>query len=75
MSEPKERENVHFPHIISDETRAHFRNAHEEMHKGFESLFPKEFIERRKAARREMLMGIRSMIDDALKETDRKQTA
>jgi hypothetical protein len=41
------------------------------MHKSFEALFPPEFITHRRAARKEMLMAARSVIDAAI---DRLET-
>ena len=50
----------------SEEVRQHMRNAHAEMRESMQALFPPEFIEHRKVARREILLGIRGLIDDAL---------
>jgi hypothetical protein len=50
----------------SEEVRQHMRNARAEMHESMRALFPPEFIEHRKVARREILLGIRGLIDDAL---------
>lgn len=50
----------------SEEVRQHMSNARAEMHESMRALFPPEFIEHRKVARREILLGIRGLIDDAL---------
>jgi hypothetical protein len=50
----------------SEEVRQHMRNARAEMRESMRALFPPEFIEHRKVARREILLGIRGLIDDAL---------
>jgi hypothetical protein len=42
------------------------------MRQSVEGLFPPEFIEHRRAARREMLLAARSLIDHALKRMDEK---
>jgi len=50
----------------SEEVRQHMSSARAEMHESMRALFPPEFIEHRKVARREVLLGIRGLIDDAL---------
>ncbi len=50
----------------SEEVRQHMRTARAEMRESMRLLFPPEFIEHRKTARREILLGIRDLIDDAL---------
>jgi len=50
----------------SEEVRQHMSNARTEMRESMRALFPPEFIEHRKVARREILLGIRGLIDDAL---------
>jgi len=49
-----------------EEVREHMRNARAEMRESMRALFPPELIEHRKVARREILLGIRGLIDDAL---------
>lgn len=58
---------------ISEETRAHLKTAHAEMRKTFESLLPPSFLEHRRAARKEMLLAARSLLDEALKRMDEKK--
>lgn len=50
----------------SEEVRQHMSNARTEMRESMLALFPPEFIEHRKVARREILLGIRGLIDDVL---------
>ncbi|MEE9512924.1 MAG: hypothetical protein V3V46_02505 [Anaerolineales bacterium] len=50
----------------SEEVRQHMSNARMEIRESVLALFPPEFIEHRKVARREFLLGIRGLIDDAL---------
>jgi hypothetical protein len=57
---------------IPSEAREHMKSARDEMRKGFEALFPEEFVKHGKAARREMLLAWRSMIDAALEKTEEK---
>jgi len=45
----------------------------EEMRKSFEALFPPGFIEHRRAARREMLKAVRSVVDAALEKMEEKE--
>ena len=58
---------------MSDETRQHLRQAREEMRAGLRSLMPPlppEYIQHRRAARREALLAVRSLLDHALKHLD-----
>lgn len=57
-----------------DETRRHMRNARDEMRASIESLFPPEFVQHRRRARREMLLAWRSLIDRAVQRIDDKDT-
>jgi len=71
MAEKVERENKWKEHI-SEETREHFKNAREEIRKAMEGLLPEGFVEHRRAARREMLLAWRGVIDAAIKRMDEK---
>jgi hypothetical protein len=53
-----------------EEARAHMRAAHENMHEVFESMIPEGVRENRRAARMEFLLGLRSMLDAAIEETE-----
>jgi hypothetical protein len=53
-----------------EEARAHMRAAHENMHQVFESLLPEGVRENRSAARKEFLLGLRSLLDAAIEETE-----
>lgn len=61
-----------FKDRIPQDAREHLRAAHEEMRKGFETLFPEGFVRHRRAAGKEMLMAWRSMIDAALERMEEK---
>ncbi len=67
MPEKTKRES-HIP----EEAREHFQKAHDELHKSLETLLPAGFIEHRRAARKEVLMAMRSMLDSAIERMDRK---
>jgi hypothetical protein len=58
---------------VPEETRAHYKKAREEMRAAVEHLLPEGFVEHRRAARREMLLAWRSLIDAAIKRMDEKQ--
>jgi hypothetical protein len=57
------------------ETRQHIKTARSEIRESFKSLFPPEFVEHRRAARREMLLAVRSLIDRAIERVDAKEGA
>jgi len=61
-----------FKDHIPQDAREHMKAAREEMRKGIEALFPEGFTNHRRAARKEMLMAWRSMIDAALEKTEEK---
>jgi hypothetical protein len=54
-----------------DEAREHMRAAHENMHKVAEAWIPEGVRENRRAARREFLLGLRSLLDAAIEHTDK----
>jgi hypothetical protein len=51
---------------VPQEAKDHFVNAKEEFKKGLDAMFPPEVKEHREAAQKEVLMGLRSLIDAAL---------
>lgn len=55
---------------IPEEVREHVRTAREEMRRSYEALFPPGFIEHRRAARKEMLLAVRSLIDAAIQRLE-----
>ncbi|MGD8603673.1 MAG: hypothetical protein PVF49_03775 [Anaerolineales bacterium] len=67
-AETREKMNEHIP----SEAREHMKAAREAMRESVRVLFPPEFIEQRRAARREMLLAARSMIDRAIERIDDK---
>jgi hypothetical protein len=72
MTEKTARESKFKSHI-PEETREHYRNAREEMRKGLETLLPAGFIKHHRAARKEMLLAWRSMLDSAIESMDDKK--
>ncbi len=59
---------------IPDEAREHLRAAREELRDSVRALFPPEFVQHRRKARKEMLLAWRSFIDAALERIDEKST-
>ncbi len=55
---------------VPEETREHVNTARAEMRESVKGLFPPKFIEHRRAARREMLMAARSLINHALERIE-----
>jgi hypothetical protein len=53
------------------EAREHARAAREEMRKTFEALLPPTVVEHRRAAKREWLLAMRSMVNAAIDRMDR----
>ncbi|MGE5246247.1 MAG: hypothetical protein ACM3SQ_18630 [Betaproteobacteria bacterium] len=61
-----------FPHVMSDEALGHARQAGDELRKTVSALLPslpEEFTRHQRAARKEMLLAIRSLIDSAIEHT------
>ncbi|MEA3349574.1 MAG: hypothetical protein U9Q82_03015 [Chloroflexota bacterium] len=69
MSKEKTSPHKSFKNHIPEDARQHIKAARQEMRDGFEALVPPEFIAHRQAARREMLMAVRGLIDSALERT------
>jgi hypothetical protein len=55
---------------VPEETRNHLKSARAEMRKSIEGLFPPDFISHRRAARKEVLLAARSLIDAALQRIE-----
>ena len=51
---------------IPEEAKEHFSSAKDEFKKGLDAMFPPTVKEHRQAAQKEVLMGLRSLIDAAL---------
>jgi len=55
---------------LPEEVREHLKTARAELRESFRALFPPEFIEHRRAARREFLLAARTLIDRAIERTE-----
>jgi hypothetical protein len=75
MTTNESQGSMHWKAWMPEETRQHLRAARQAMREGMESLFPPEFIQSRRAARREMLLAARSLIDHALQRMDETSKA
>ena len=53
------------------EARDHAKAARASMKKSFEELIPHGFLEHRRAARREMLLAMRSLLDAAIERMEK----
>ena len=74
MAEKKETTGKHKRHSehIPEEAHEHARAARAEFRKGVEALFPPEFIAHHRAARREMLLAAREMVNYAIDRLEDK---
>jgi hypothetical protein len=61
------------PEFVTDEAIEHMRTARTEMRKSIEALFPPGFIARRRAARKEILLAFRSIVDAAIDRIDKQE--
>ena len=68
MTEFEKKWEKHIP----EETREHYKKARAEMREAVKGFLPEGYLEHRHAARREMLLGLRSMLDSAIKKMDEK---
>jgi hypothetical protein len=71
MAENKEAMHKSESNPDISEARDHFRSARKEMRKSFEALMPAGFLERRRAARKEFLLGLRKMVDVAIERVEK----
>lgn len=53
---------------IPEEAKEHFSSAKDEFKKGLDAMFPPTVMEHRQAAQKEVLMGLKSLIDAALEK-------
>ncbi len=68
----KEKKYEKMKERIPEDVREHYKNARHEMRESFRALFPPEFVERRRAARKEMLMAAQKMISHAIERLEKK---
>ena len=69
MSEEKEKPNAKNPDL--EEARQHFKAAHEAMRKTWEAMLPPAYVEQRRAARKEFLLGLRKLLDVAIEHAEK----
>lgn len=55
-----------------EEAREHMRAAHENMHKVAAAWIPEGVRENQSMARKEFLLGLRSLLDAAIEHTEKK---
>ena len=58
---------------VSEETRQHYQKARAEMREAVKEFLPEGFIEHRRAARREMLLAMRSLLDSTIERMEEKE--
>jgi hypothetical protein len=56
------------PHV--KEAREHFKAARHAMRKSMEGILPPAFVENRRAARKEFLLGLRKLVDAAIEHVE-----
>ena len=66
----KTSEKTQNPNIM--EAREHMRAARDNMNKVAESFLPEGTKEHQRAARKEFLLGLRSLVDAAIEHADKK---
>ena len=77
MDDETTRTRRPFPRIVPDEALEHAWKAREEIRKSMAALLPSlpvEFTAHRRAARKEMLLAVRSLIDNAIERADKTDT-
>jgi hypothetical protein len=69
MSEEK-KEHTMDPNV--EAARQHFKEARQAMHKTFEAWMPAGYLENRRKVRKEVLLGLRSLLDAAIKYSEKE---
>lgn len=57
------------------EARQHFKTAREALRKSAEAWLPPAFLENRRKMRKEILLGLRSLLDAAIEVTEKHEKA
>ena len=70
MSDEKEEKHERNPEL--EEARLHFKAAKDAMRKSWEAMMPPGFVESRRAARKEFLLGLRKLLDVAIERSEKK---
>ena len=55
------------------EAREHFKEARKAMHKSMEALLPPGYLEARRTARKEILLGLRKLVDAAIDHIEERE--
>ena len=55
-----------------EEARQHFKAARESMHKSLKELLPKSYTEHSRAAHKEFLLAMRSLLDAAIERMEKQ---
>ena len=69
MSE-ETKEHAKNPNV--EEARQHFKEAHKAMHKTLEAWLPAGYLENRRKIRKEMLLGLRKLLDAAIEHSEKE---
>ena len=69
ISESSEKQQEKNPHFT--EAHEHMRTARENMRKSIKALLPPGYMEHRRAARKEMLLAMRSLVDAAIDRVEK----
>jgi hypothetical protein len=70
MTETTEKHYEKDPQLV--EAREHMKAARHAMHKSFEGLLPPGYHENRRAARKEILLAMRSLVDAAIARVEKR---
>lgn len=55
---------------VPEETREHVKQARKEMRESVKALFPPEFIEHRRAAKKQMLLAMQGLVNHAIEKLE-----
>jgi hypothetical protein len=70
MAETNEKHYEKDPRLV--EAKEHMKAARQAMRQSFEALMPPGYVEKRRAAHREMLLAMRSLVDAAIAHVEKK---
>lgn len=70
MADEKKNRKRPLESFMGDEAAGHLRAARNEMRQSWEAFLPPGFVEHRRAARKEFLLAVRSVLDSAMKRLD-----
>ncbi|HWQ04353.1 MAG TPA: hypothetical protein VN452_03260 [Longilinea sp.] len=68
-----ESKKTHWDDPSIKEARDHFKTAREAFRQSAESLLPPSFVENRRKARKEILLGLRSLLNAAIDYTEKHE--